>query len=93
MTCEICKRSSCTRSFHSIEDQLRFDAGVPDLEDEIDSLRQQVAQQAEQLRVAKEALEFVANRKYQTYIDRQVLEALAKLERSEVLLEGGGNEL
>ena len=26
MSCEICQRSSCTRSFHSIEEQERFDA-------------------------------------------------------------------
>lgn len=33
MSCEICGRSSYTRSFHSLEEQERFDNGYADQED------------------------------------------------------------
>ena len=39
MTCEICKRSSCTRSFHSIEEQERYDARQ-EMSGDIDELRE-----------------------------------------------------
>ena len=47
MSCEICKRSGCTRSFHSIDEQNRFDAGVPDLEETIADLSAKLAEAEE----------------------------------------------
>lgn len=38
MSCEICGRSSCTRSFHSIEAQEDFDARK-EMSDDVETLR------------------------------------------------------
>jgi peptidoglycan hydrolase CwlO-like protein len=41
MSCRICHRSSCTESFHSLEDQERF-AAREAMSDDVDTLRRQV---------------------------------------------------
>ena len=41
MACEICGRSSCTRCFHSIEDQERFDARK-EMSDDVETLREEL---------------------------------------------------
>lgn len=41
MSCEICGRSSCTRSFHSIEAQERHDE-KQEMSDDVDELRELV---------------------------------------------------
>ena len=49
MACQICGRNSCTRSFHSLEDQERFDekqtmsSDVDDLRDEILNLKEEIS--------------------------------------------------
>lgn len=41
MSCSICRRGSCTRSFHSIEEQERFDARE-EMSDDVETLREEV---------------------------------------------------
>lgn len=41
MACEICHRSSCTRSFHSLEEQELFDERQT-MSDDVDDLRRDV---------------------------------------------------
>lgn len=41
MPCEICKRNSCTRSFHSLEAQERFDERQK-MSDDVDTLREEI---------------------------------------------------
>ena len=48
MACEICKRGSCTRSFHSLEEQERFDS-KQQMSDDIDELRDEIIEQKEEI--------------------------------------------
>ena len=41
MSCEICKRSSCTRSFHSFAAQEAFDERE-EMSDDVETLRQEL---------------------------------------------------
>ena len=55
MSCEICKRGACTRSFHSIEEQERFDerqgmsSDIDILREQIQNLKQELADTTAQL--------------------------------------------
>ena len=42
MSCEICGRVSCTRSFHALEEQERHDETYGKYEDKIDELKDRV---------------------------------------------------
>ena len=55
MSCEICRRNSCTRSFHSLEEQERFDQrqGMPD---DVNELRESVQDLTTELNAARAEL-------------------------------------
>ena len=43
MACEICGRSSCTRSFHDLDDQSRFDEVADNVKDRMkETLKRQI---------------------------------------------------
>lgn len=48
MSCEICGRSSCIRSFHSLEQQERFDK-KQSMSDNIDDLREEILSLEEEI--------------------------------------------
>ena len=56
MSCSICHRSSCTRSFHSIEEQERFDARQ-EMSDDVDSLREEVQELQERVSELEDEIE------------------------------------
>lgn len=41
MSCEICGRGACTRSFHSFEDQEEYDKRQ-EMSDDVDTLRREI---------------------------------------------------
>ena len=60
MACEICGRASCMRSFHSIEDQERFDARK-EMSSDVDELRSEIQDLKEDMTsVRNDAIEDVA---------------------------------
>lgn len=56
MSCRICRRSSCTESFHSFEEQDRF-AQREAMPDDVDTLRRMVQEAAEEIVELKKQLE------------------------------------
>lgn len=50
--CEICRRTSCTRSFHSLDEQERFDERQ-EMTDDVDELRREVQDLKEELKTAR----------------------------------------
>lgn len=53
MPCEICKRSSCTKSFHSLEEQERYEERQL-MSDDVDELRAEIQNLREELLNLKE---------------------------------------
>jgi hypothetical protein len=53
MACKICGRSSCTESFHNIEEQELYDIIVDDFRDEFRELRYKVKSLEKQLKSAE----------------------------------------
>ena len=55
MSCRICKRSSCTESFHSLEEQDLF-AQREAMPDDVDLLRRMVQESAKEVTMLQEDL-------------------------------------
>lgn len=56
MSCEICGRGACTRSFHSLEDQDRFDARQ-EMSDDVGVLRELLQEAQEEIAALKRETE------------------------------------
>jgi len=63
MSCEICGRNSCTRSFHSIREQEEFDKSEEDLKEEFEQLRTE----NERLRNEVDKIKFEVWQAYEYY--------------------------
>ena len=56
MSCEICGRSSCIKSFHSLEAHEKFDRRK-EMSDDVDVLKMQLQDAQEELEIVKRELE------------------------------------
>lgn len=56
MSCRICGRGACTESFHSIEDQERFEKRE-EMSDDINTLRRQLQDAQDEIEELKKKLE------------------------------------
>lgn len=60
MACPICKRYSCTISFHSIEEQERYDERK-NMSDDVDVLRVQIQELKEENKILQAKIEELEN--------------------------------
>lgn len=61
MACEICGRNSCTRSFHSIKEQERFDDRQK-MSNNVDDLRVEIQYLQDELKNKEEYISSLENR-------------------------------
>lgn len=82
MSCQICKRSACTESFHSLEEQELF-AQRESMPDDTDLLRRMVQEGAAEILVLKAEMESAATRLDEyadamAFLDRKISEKEAR---------------